>query len=195
MKFTVESLKEEIQKGYRPTYIGFFGNQADKPNERVFSNFYKAPFSVKLQGTNELVTFTCTEQYFMYQKAETFGDTKIMQELLNPNLHPADYKHLGKKVTPYDDAKWNTVRYEKMKNALRHKFTQSKKLRTILLNTRNAVLVETSPFDTIWGIGVGKTARPGQRPINWRDINNWRGQNLLGFALMEIRDELNQKGV
>ena len=190
MNYSVDQLKQQIQKGYKPTFIGFFGNQSDTPEERVFSNFYKSPVTVDLPGHNTPVRFVCSEQYFMYQKAALFGDTVRMDALLNPDLHPADYKQLGKQVTPYDDAKWNAARYESMKEALRYKFTQNQRLKQILLKTGQAVLVETSPFDTIWGIGLGKTHRPGQRPINWRNVDNWRGQNLLGFALMDIRDEL-----
>jgi ribA/ribD-fused uncharacterized protein len=46
------------------------------------------------------------------------------------------------------------------------------------------VLVEASPRDRIWGIGMSAGHRDASRP------SRWRGLNLLGFALMNVRDQL-----
>ena len=65
-----------------------------------------------------------------------------------------------------------------------HKFGQNARLKNYLLSTENKILIEASPYDQIWGIGLGKESPDATQP------EKWNGQNLLGFALMEVRDEL-----
>ena len=67
------------------------------------------------------------------------------------------------------------------------KFSQNPHLRNYLINTGNRILVEASPYDRIWGIGISEKDAVQETP------NNWRGLNLLGFALMEVRDRLQEK--
>lgn len=188
MIYSYEWLKNRLAQPNPPKLIGFFGNKADNFHERIFSNFYESPFIADFWG--EPIIFNCVEQCFMYAKACTFGDIAIRDEIVDLDRHPADYKLLGKQVRNYDDAVWSRVRTDIMYKALYCKFTQNPALRAILLQTQDAVLVETSPHDTIWGIGVGKTRRPGQKAVDWTDIRNWEGENLLGFTLMEVRDAI-----
>lgn len=191
MTHSLNWLQKRLSQPNPPQIIGFFGDKVDKPNERIFSNFYRSTFEADVEG--KTLTFSCSEQYFMYWKALFFKDFAIAKQIEKPNLHPANYKNLGKAVKCYDDRKWGAVRVKFMKQALYHKFTQNTDLRDLLLQTDDAILVETSPYDRIWGIGLGKTPRPGQKPVDWKNTDNWKGQNLLGFALMDIREDIRQE--
>lgn len=195
MKYSVDWLKEETKKGNKHTLLGFWGDKTDNPMERVYSNFYLSDFTavvvVDAEGNTEEVMFRCNEQYFMYRKALLFKDFDSVTKILSPDLNPFEYKKLGRAVQNYKDSIWNEYRFEAMKDGLFLKFTKDKKLKRLLLNTGNKVLVETSPFDEIWGIKMGKRDRSGKINKDWLDVYKWRGQNLLGFALMEVRDEIN----
>jgi len=64
------------------------------------------------------------------------------------------------------------------------KFGQHPDLREFLLGTGDRVLVEASPRDRIWGIGLAAGDERATSP------DDWLGLNLLGFALMEVRHQL-----
>lgn len=196
MKYTVEWLKEEERKGNKRPYIGFWGNNGDTYKEMVFSNFHPSPFMVEVvdnvYNDRALRPFNCNEQYFMYRKALEFKDYESIYRILEPGHYAYHYKKLGRKVKNYDDNVWAKVRYQAMLDGLRYKFTQNEDLKAILLETGDAILVEDSPFDNVWGVKLGKKDRYGQIDNRWKNVNYWQGLNLLGFALMEIRDELNQ---
>lgn len=197
---TKADIINQYNNGKQFSFIGFWGNQSDNEIERSFSNFYKVQFTAPLlHGKNkgDLYTFCCSEQYFMYLKALVFKSLVVAEKILVNNQNPKYYKDLGRKVgnleidpncDPYDDKKWDSLRDKCMLKALHYKF-QNKKMRENLLMTDKAVLVETSPYDAIWGIKLGKVDRNGN-PTQWRNPNNWKGDNKLGFALMETRDNL-----
>lgn len=155
------------------THIYFWGYKD------IFSNFYKHPI------THRGVTTHCSEVAFMIEKALFFNDAKSFQALAR-SKKAAEAKEIGRGVTPFDPAAWDAVRYEKMKEALRSKFNEPG-LKAYLLSTGNLVLVEASPPDTIWGVGLGEND-----PLIENE-KNWKGQNLLGKALMDIRTELRQQ--
>jgi len=71
-----------------------------------------------------------------------------------------------------------------MKYSIPKLIEQSKQLGAFLKNTNDRILVEASPVDPIWGIGMAKD----HPQIN--DPSAWKGHNLLGFALMEVRDKM-----
>ena len=96
---------------------------------------------------------------------------------------PDKAKALGRAVQNYDDAVWSSVRYDKMVEVLRAKFKEPF-MRDILLRTGDRIIVEASPYDRIWGVGLDV------EDTRILDENQWRGQNLLGKALMEVRAEL-----
>ena len=98
--------------------------------------------------------------------------------------NPKEMKALGKKVKNFDQEVWDKVKYSIVLTGNYYKFSQNENLRDFLILTKNRILVEASPLDTIWGIGLGKDNEKVYNP------NRWRGNNLLGFALMEIRDEI-----
>ncbi len=142
-----------------------------------FSQWYRCRFSV------DGVELNCAEQYMMYGKAQLFGDAAVAAQILAAD-HPREHKALGRKVTPYDDQTWRTNRERIVKDGNRAKFTQNPELLALLLGTAGTELVEASPFDRIWGIGLG-ASNPAAH-----DKAKWRGQNLLGKVLDELRQEL-----
>jgi ribA/ribD-fused uncharacterized protein len=150
----------------------FFYTQASP-----FSQWYRCRFEV---GGN---VFSCAEQYMMHGKALLFGDTAIAAQIL-ATTQPREHKALGRKVAGFDDATWKREREAIVLAGNRAKFTQNADLRELLLATRGTTLVEASPRDRIWGIGLAASDPRA------RDPGQWRGQNLLGKVLTALRDEL-----
>lgn len=128
----------------------------------------------------------------MWMKAMTFHDEATASRLLQlpVGVNPIRYKRLGRKIVGYDDAVWKRVRRDIMLDACERKYAANRHLADILLDTRNATLVECSPFDRIWGIGLGKHDADGNIVNRWRDKSNWRGENLLGQVLEQVRYDL-----
>jgi len=142
-----------------------------------FSQWYRCSFSVDGQS------FSCAEQYMMHGKAVLFGDQEVALEILVAD-HPRQHKALGRKVKGFDDAVWRRTREGIVVSGNRAKFTQNLALRELLLATRGTTLVEASPYDRIWGIGLAASDPRAQ------DARQWKGQNLLGKILTALRDEL-----
>ncbi len=140
-----------------------------------FSNFYPCTFT--LAGK----TFKNSEQAFMYQKAMMFGDTEIADEILKTS-DPKQVKQLGRAVMHFDNHIWERKRVSIMYDIVAEKFHQNPNLMKLLVATEGKSLVEASPYDKIWGIGLEAT---DSRALN-RDT--WQGENLLGEILTEIRD-------
>lgn len=138
------------------------------------SNWYLSDFMV------EGITFTSMEQYMMYQKAVVFRDMTIAEDILSTS-GVAEIKAFGRKVSNYDDTVWNGVRQIIIYRGLLEKFRQNKELEQQLLATGDAILAECAVKDRIWGIGLS------MHDSDRLDIKKWKGQNLLGFALMEVR--------
>lgn len=141
------------------------------------SNWYLSEF------TFDNIKFSSMEQYMMYQKAMTFSDYDIAKEILQTD-DVAKIKALGREVHNYSDVVWNGVRQIVIYNGLIAKFQQNPELKQQLLDTGNAVIAECAVKDTIWGIGL--SMKDSKRFC----ISEWKGTNLLGFALMEVRKVL-----
>lgn len=150
--------------------------------------FLRGPFSnfVIADITYRGYSFQTTEQAFMYAKAVEFNDEETALKLLDPLLEPWDAKKLGREVKNYNEQVWSKVRYTRMLEVNREKYKNSS-YANLLLATRDKILVECNPRDTIWGIGL---AEDDPRSLNKGD---WKGQNLLGEVLMQIRKELQEK--
>ena len=116
-------------------------------------------------------------------EGQLFGDEEIRKEVLACS-DPRQIKALGRKVRGFDQKVWDKFKYAIVLNGNWCKFSQNRDLREFLLSTGDSVLVEASPYDNIWGIRLAASSQEAQDPTQWR------GQNLLGFALMEVRDEL-----
>lgn len=122
----------------------------------------------------------------MYQKAIVFDDMESAKKILATS-DVAEIKAYGRKVSNYDDTVWNGVRQIIIYRGLLEKFCQNKKLKEQLLETGDAVLAECAVKDRIWGIGLN------MRDNDRFDMRKWKGQNLLGFALMEVRKILQKR--
>ena len=156
-------------------FVLFWGDQD------IYSNFYPAEF--EMEGNH----FYWSEQAFMWLKAVTFGADDIANELLamTPEKHtPLECKKLGSRIKNFDDIIWTAKSYDAMVTAVYKKFSQNPTLLKQLLDTNDRILVEASPYDKIWGIGMSETDKDAQ------DVSNWKGQNLLGKVLMDVRKEL-----
>lgn len=141
------------------------------------SNWYPSDFTVN--G----ISFSSMEQYMMYQKALRFGDTKIADKILATD-DVAKIKKLGREVQGYDDSVWNGVRQIIVYEGLTAKFSQNEDLKAKLLETKDVILAECAVRDKIWGIGLSMTDEKRF------DKDKWKGQNLLGYALMLVREHL-----
>ena len=119
----------------------------------------------------------------MAQKALLFEDQIMFEKIIAANK-PGEAKDLGKLVANFDDMRWNEHKYAIVVEGTHHKFSQHRELKQFLFNTNDRVLVEASPVDRIWGIGLAEDHPHAQLP------DQWRGENLLGFALMDVRDAM-----
>lgn len=161
-------------------YLFFWGHRPGRHGEITKSCFSQWwPCIFEANG----IRYTSTEQWMMARKAELFDDAATLDLILKTD-DPPTVKKLGRKVKNFNDAAWDTHKYAFVRDGNLLKFAQSPQLKHFLLGTGSAVLVEASPYDTIWGIGLDASA-PGIE-----DPSTWQGQNLLGFALMEVRDTL-----
>lgn len=141
------------------------------------SNWYLSPFVWKEKA------FSSMEQFMMYRKAICFCDIDIAEQILSTD-DVACIKELGRCVSGYDERHWNGVRQIVVYEGLIAKFSQNPELREQLKSTGDAILAECAVKDCIWGIGLSK------KDTNRFDKNKWKGQNLLGYALMMVRDYL-----
>ena len=143
----------------------------------VLSNFEKC--YIKYRG----YLFATTEQAFMWEKAIFFNDHESASKILKEE-NPAKAKKLGREVKNFDDSKWSEVCYEIMYKINYEKYFQNTRLKNILLNTADKVLVETNFRDIRWGIGL---SADNDRVL---DESQWQGENLLGKVLMKVRKKL-----
>jgi ribA/ribD-fused uncharacterized protein len=118
------------------------------------------------------------EQFMMVQKALLFGDEKIANQMMKVS-DPKTLKDLGRQVQNFDEDTWVEHREDIVYWGNYYKFSQNPKLKQFLIDTDDAYLVELSPYDRIWGVGTQSTKS-----------KDWKGLNLLGKALMKVREEL-----
>ena len=165
---TGESIKYLFFWGHQPNADGTIG-------KTCFSQWWESSFTVDGE------VYNTAEHWMMAKKAILFEDMAAYKRVLLAKT-PAEAKKIGREVNNFDPAIWETHKFELVKQGNIHKFEQHPNLRTFLLQSQNRVLVEASPRDTIWGIGMGASNPEVENP------HKWRGENLLGFALMEVRD-------
>lgn len=151
--------------------VTFFG--AGNP----LSNWHFSEFSVK--G----IVFINNEQFMMYCKARLFCDEAIAEEILKA-VSPAEHKRLGRRVRGFVEAQWREKRRPFVLAGCRAKFRQNPGLSDYLLNTGDNILVEASPYDRIWGVGLAAT------DPRIRNRKTWLGENLLGQILEQVRSEI-----
>ncbi|MEU8653956.1 NADAR family protein [Streptomyces sp. NPDC048737] len=172
-----EALVREVRTGARIKYLHFWGHRS-RPDGQVgascLSQWWPSPFTVA--G----VEYRTAEHWMMAGKARLFGDAEAERRALAAD-HPSEAKKAGRAVRGFDEAVWERERFRIVVEGGVHKFGADPKLRGYLLGTGERVLVEASPVDRVWGIGLAADDKAA-----W-DPERWRGLNLLGFALMEAR--------
>jgi ribA/ribD-fused uncharacterized protein len=180
----LDELCESVRKGSRPRLLLFWGHQPSRDGslgKECFSQWFPAPF--ELEGAR----FPSAEHYMMWKKARLFADEAAAARILAASS-PAAAKKLGRAVRNFDDEVWVAHRFEIVVRASVAKFAQNSAPQSYLLGTKNRVLVEASPLDRIWGIGLAASDERAQNPLLWN------GLNLLGFALMQARAQLASAG-
>lgn len=176
----LEQLCLRVASGESFEYLLFWGHRPSKDGsvgKSCFSQWFPAPFLVA--G----VRYLTAEHWMMAGKARLFGDEATLAKILSLE-HPGAAKSLGRQVQGFDQAKWMTVARRIVTEGNIAKFGQNESLRSYLLGTGDRVLVEASPNDRIWGIGLAADDPLAQHPATWQ------GGNLLGFALMDAREAL-----
>ena len=181
MKYDIDKIKQIVRSKPETTIIYFWGHTPNPKKMTVacFSQWYDCYFEV------DGIQYHTTEQYMMASKAKLFGDNEVYNEIMTAN-NPYDYKKLGRKVRNFEPEPWDARKSEIVVEGNKSKFGQNPDIKEFLLSTGDAILVEASPFDKIWGIGIDReTAMKGT-------VEQWQGENLLGCALMEVRDYLRE---
>ncbi|XP_005110449.1 N-glycosidase YbiA [Aplysia californica] len=156
-------------------------------NKETFHCFFgkASPFSQHHPAKFEIdgIIFNCAEQYMMYSKAVQFKDEEMKKKILGSS-NPVEQKRFGRKVKNFEKDVWTSKAEDIVRTATLAKFEQNEDLRKQLLATYPATLVEASPRDRIWGIGLGLLNPKAQNRATWR------GKNKLGQILTAVRDEL-----
>lgn len=182
MGYNTDWLLQSIGSGLIPKYYFFWGHtprREDAVDKSCFSQWYPSSFSVN--G----ITYATAEHWMMAKKALLFGDEISYHKILKASS-PGLAKKLGREVINFDGDLWNKQAFSIVKEGNFHKFSSDDSLKAFLLKTGKTILVEASPFDPVWGIGMGQTDPSAEKP------DEWKGSNWLGFALMEVRDMLQQ---
>lgn len=179
-----EELVERAAAGQKIKYLHFWGH-APRRDGRIgascLSQWWPSPFEA------DGIRYATAEHWMMAAKARLFGDAEAEQRALGART-PAEAKKAGRTVRGFDEGVWKRERFGIVREGSVHKFGQDAELAAFLLATGDRVLVEASPVDRIWGIGLAADDERAEDPARWR------GLNLLGFALMEAREELRARG-
>lgn len=145
--------------------------------------FYGGPFSQWVPCSfvdDNNINYNCTEQYMMAHKAKLMKDVKAYENIMK-STDPREMKYkYGRKVKNFDSKLWDKYKFEIVVKANLLKFTQNSKFENYIKKFKNHTIVEASPTDTIWGIGLSEEDAKKGLP--------WRGQNLLGEAIMKVRN-------
>lgn len=150
-------------------YVFFWGEHP--------SQWYPSPMTI------DGIEYNCCEQYMMHKKALHFGDIETAEEVMRTK-HPADQKKLGRKVKNFDKNSWDKVNLQIVYKGNYAKYTQNEELKQLLINTGDRLFVEASPEDMIWGIGLHENDPNIDNPLLWK------GQNLLGWAITLVKQEI-----
>ncbi|MFL6075101.1 MAG: NADAR family protein [Mycobacteriales bacterium] len=176
----VEELLAALDAGVRVKYLFFWGHRPEPDGSMgkgCLSQWWPVTFT---EGDD---SYASAEHYMMAGKARLFGDEEARARIL-ACATPGEAKKLGRQVRGFDEAAWVAFRFHLVVAANVAKFGQHPELRKYLLDTGDRVLVEASPRDRIWGIGMGASNPAAEDPASWR------GLNLLGFALTQAREQL-----
>ncbi|MFT3705965.1 MAG: NADAR family protein [Agriterribacter sp.] len=180
MRYNNQWLKEGYSAGKPLSFLFFWGHKPSKDGsitKSCFSQWWMSPFE------KNGITYPTAEHWMMAGKAKLFNDTDIEAKILAEE-NPDQVKKLGRLIKGFDAALWDENKFEIVCNGNQLKFSQHPSLQTFLLSTSDKILVEASPVDAVWGIGMSADHADIENPLKWN------GENLLGYALMEVRDQL-----
>jgi ribA/ribD-fused uncharacterized protein len=180
MPGTVSDLIAVLNRGEPVSFLFFWGHRPEPDGSLgrgCLSQWWPASFTVDGR------VFATAEHYMMWRKAMLFGDEQVAGQILTA-VGPDQAKALGRRACGFDEATWAAHRFDIVVDGSTAKFGQDPDLRAFLLATGDQVLVEASPRDRVWGIGLAADDERAQDPAQWR------GLNLLGFALMQARSAL-----
>lgn len=178
MRDTAESMAEKARSEMLVNiplgeeYYFFYGSNSP------FSQWYRSDFSI------DGIHFSCAEQYMMYKKALLFDDDATANAIINSGYNPRQNKEQGRLIRGFNSDKWDKKKESIVRTGNYYKFLQNQEILTSLLETAPKILVEASPSDTVWGIGLSL-----DDPNRFHEYL-WRGSNLLGYTLTSLRDEL-----
>jgi ribA/ribD-fused uncharacterized protein len=182
MQYNNDWLIRKYKAKERLDFTFFWGHKGEPGHvtKSCFSQWWPAAF------TESGHTYVTAEHWMMAGKARLFNDPAMEEEILRAPS-PAIAKQLGRKVKNFDAAKWDAEKFSIVVKGNLLKFSQHPKMQDFLLSTGETIIVEASPMDRIWGIGMSASHEHAANPLLWK------GQNLLGYVLMEVRDQLKQQ--
>lgn len=181
MEYGKSWLIKTLESDSRIKYMFFWGHAPSKDGS--ISATCLSQWWIGHPFVEDGIHYPTTEHYMMAGKAKLFDDEEILEKIIEAES-PAEAKKLGRMVRNFHPPVWESNRCTIVIQGNFLKFSQHQELGDFLRNTKNRVIVEASPRDCIWGIGMSKNNENAENPVNWR------GQNLLGFCLMEVRDRL-----
>ncbi|OTA21153.1 Riboflavin biosynthesis protein [Xenorhabdus beddingii] len=176
----IKTLCDLYQSGKKLKYLFFWGHKTNYNNhitKSCLSQWYPVQFTV------DDIKYASAEHYMMAGKARLFNDLEVLEKIINAK-NPGAAKAYGREIRDFDQSVWDEHRLKIVIEGNLAKFSQNKPLAEFLLNTGEKILVEASPVDRIWGIGLAEDFPKIQNPLMWD------GLNLLGFALMIVREKL-----
>lgn len=185
VRYSNKWLIENFENGGEVSFIFFWGHHPKMSgvvDQSCLSQWYPSQFVV------EEIAYKTAEHWMMANKALLFDDSKSFEKIIE-SATPREAKELGRSIVGFDYQTWEENKLNIVREGNIHKFNQNPDLFRYLLNTKDKVIVEASSDDEIWGIGLAQDNA---------DIDNvycWPGLNLLGFALMEVRDFLREFGM
>lgn len=180
MKYSIEWLLKSLNQGKTFKYLFFWGHRPSNDGsitKSCFSQWWESKFEYNGE------VFKTAEQWMMAEKAKLFGDNDLYNKILKSSS-PGEAKKLGREIINFNQKVWDDNKRQIVIKGNLLKFSQNVELRKYLIGTNKRILVEASPVDQIWGNGLSFDSKDALIP------QNWRGQNLLGFVLMEVRDLL-----
>jgi ribA/ribD-fused uncharacterized protein len=177
---SLPELLATVARGGRVKYLYFWGHRPQRDGSvgaGCLSQWWPAPFEVDGR------TYATAEHWMMWHKATLFGDAETAARVLTAG-HPQRAKAFGRQVRGFHEETWAAHRFDIVVAGSVAKFGRHPELAAYLLGTGERVLVEASPVDRVWGVGLAADDPTIADPARWR------GGNLLGFALMAARDAL-----
>ncbi|KAH7823109.1 putative NADAR family protein [Monocercomonoides exilis] len=169
----VHELIERCDKGQEFSYI-FFWKESEDPYG-IFAQWFTSPFVV------DSIRYNTAEHWMMAEKARLFNDDVSLQNILKAST-PRKAKELGRGVKNFNGTVWEQKKFDIVYQGNLHKFSQHPELKALLMETKSSIIVEASPLDAIWGIKMAASNPKATNP------HEWKGENVLGFAIMAVRD-------